>query len=138
MNYPKSLGINYADDNEYRHMFCNLIRDFFILNSSDFPPSLIINTNEWNSESVKLFLDTIYSQTINNKTFLELYQFASANVMSTHSELGIVVLFSYCHFILFHECLSIYFDVKNQVQEIDIDQQLKTHPTFLLLKSRLL
>jgi hypothetical protein len=68
----------------------------------------------YDDDTISKTMDIIYENTYRVDIFCELYKEAAAKMLSTSLEIGLVVLFSYDFFKLFHECLVEYFSAPDK------------------------
>jgi hypothetical protein len=110
--------IHYTNDKEYREW----IRKLFHMKINEEKiqswreneiDEISIDEMIYDEESISLGIDYIYSKTKQLKLFQTLFQKAAAKMISTNMEIGIVILFSYDYFSLFHECIVEYFSSPN-------------------------
>ena len=133
MNYPIDIVVKYSNDKEYR----NCLRKIFSMNTnSTWNDSDITDLDEvsqdellYDSDATNNFLDFIYDKTKNNTSLIELYILAASVMISTDTNIGLAVLFSYDYFIYFHKCLCIFFDDNN-------NNNIETNDFFIYLKNR--
>lgn len=115
--YPVDDKIKYNSDAEYRMS----LRKLFNMNenvSND--PSLdeiSKDENNYDEQTVKLWIDWISEKTKNCYELNELYKLAAATMISLDRDTGLAVLFSFDYFEDFHSLLSIYFkDIGNDLE----------------------
>ena len=133
MNYPIDIVVKYSNDKEYR----NCLRKIFSMNTnytwndSDITDLDDVSQDEllYDSDATTNFLDFIYDKTKNNTLLIELYTLAASVMISTDTNIGLAVLFSYDYFIYFHKCLCIFFDDNNY-------NNIETNDFFIYLKNR--
>lgn len=133
MNYPIDIVVKYSNDKEYR----NCLRKIFSMNTnSTWNDSEITDLDEvsqdellYDSDATNIFLDFIYDKTKNNTLLIELYILAASVMISTDTNIGLAVLFSYDYFIYFHKCLCIFFDDNN-------NNNIETNDFYIYLKNR--
>ena len=133
MNYPIDIVVKYSNDKEYR----NCLRKIFSMNTnSTWNDSDITDLDEvsqdellYDSDATNIFLDFIYDKTKNNTLLIELYILAASVMISTDTNIGLAVLFSYDYFIYFHKCLCIFFDDNN-------NNNIETNDFYIYLKNR--
>ena len=133
MKYPINIVVKYSNDKEYR----NCLRQIFSMNTnSTWNDSDITDLDEVSQDELLYdfyastnFLDFIYDETKNNTSFIELYSLAASVMISTDTNIGLAVLFSYDYFIYFHKCLCIFFDDNN-------NNNIETNDFFIYLKRR--
>tara|TARA_B110000967_G_scaffold193101_1_gene220311 strand:+ start:574 stop:912 length:339 start_codon:yes stop_codon:yes gene_type:complete len=80
-----------------------------------------IDENDYDSASVTHFLDFIYSNTKDDKTFKQLYYKAANLMLSEDLETGLTILLSYDYLFHFHLCLVDFFTNKNKFNENNIN-----------------
>jgi len=106
--------IHYSTNLEYR----NHIRNIFYMKidpdkieklRKDGIDEESIDEMIYDDNTISKTMDIIYENTYTIHMFIDLYREAAAKMLSTSMEIGIVVLFSYDFFKLFHECLVDYF-----------------------------
>ena len=101
--YNFDLNVSYDTDDEYR----KVLLEAFGLESYD---DKIIGIQK-----------NIFNEIKNNKLFNELLTKASNSILSEDLEMGLVLLFSYSYFKIFHTILK-EFKLNNNVLESDIDK----------------
>ena len=106
--------LQYSSDFQYR--LC-ILRAFHI----PFDETAFVEEDDSEDELYELFseneptiqkcFDAIYEVTKNNTAFAELYNTAAEKTLfSNQPDLGMIVLFSYQYFALFHKCLIAFFN----------------------------
>ena len=117
-NYPVNNKVNYNTDAEYRLS----LRKLFKMNDQPtFDPSLdeiSKDENNYDEETIKLWMNWISEQTEECYELNELYKLAAATMISLDRDTGLAVLFSFDYFSDFHSLLTIYF--KNPKQDLEM------------------
>jgi predicted alpha/beta superfamily hydrolase len=73
--------------------------------------------NNYDEQTVKLWIDWISEKTKNCYELNELYKLAAATMISLDRDTGLAVLFSFDYFEDFHSLLSIYFkDIEDNLE----------------------
>jgi hypothetical protein len=100
--YNYEYNVEYTNDDEYREHLQNV----FMMNLSDFETE----TDEvlYDNDTMNQGLDYIFKSTKESALFKELYSQLSAQMLSENLEIGLVILFSYDYFNLFHKLLQLY------------------------------
>ena len=132
--YNTTLIVNYQNNKEYRACIRNLFKmETQIYNETLYEEPLDEETlDEQNYDNNKTtdMLDYIYSITKENSYFKELYGYGAGTMFSTNLEIGLVVLFSYDYFVLFHPCICSFIENPALFNESNIYFiQLKTKIT---------
>jgi hypothetical protein len=115
--YPVDNKINYGTDVEYRKS----LRELFKMNNQSVDPSLdeiSKDENNYDEETMKLWMNWIIEQTKECYELNELYKLAAATMISLDKDTGLAVLFSFDYFSDFHSLLTIYFKNPNQDLEM--------------------
>lgn len=116
-DYPCDQIIVYENDQEYR----KCIREIFRMvtkkpENPDLDP-ITLDENDYDHETMCVFVDHIYEKTIHNACLKKLYEDAAALMISEDHGIGLVVLFSYDYFSLFHPILCEFFTKKDITKE---------------------
>jgi len=117
IKYPYDQTIVYENDKEYR----KCIREIFrmvtnIPENSKGIDEVTLDENDHDQEVMRVFLDYIYEKTIHNDCLKQLYQDAAALMISEDCGIGLVILFSYDYFHMFHPILCEFF-TKNEINQ---------------------
>jgi hypothetical protein len=122
-NYPVSLAIEYATDQEYRNCVRKLVSMdtdvYFNPETETTEPKHTmrdiddITEDEWtfDQDTTTAFLDDVYSRTICVPALANLYELSAAVMFSTDPNIGMTILFSYDHLNVFHLCLCKFFSM---------------------------
>ena len=157
MNYPIDIVVKYSNDKEYRNCLRKIFsmntnstwndserntepvgRSVYArfgseerATESDITDLDEVSQDEllYDSDATNNFLDFIYDKTKNNTLLIELYILAASVMISTDTNIGLAVLFSYDYFIYFHKCLCIFFDDNN-------NNNIETNDFYIYLKNR--
>ena len=99
--YDHTLEITYSDDDEYR----DCIRRVFGMN-----PANCTNDDGfiYDDKNVSAGLDYVFATTKDIPEFHDIYLIGAGKMMSSESEIGMAIVFSYEYFDLFHLCLADY------------------------------
>ena len=119
--YDVQLEVSYNSNETYREC----LRTLFNMRSQRTAAAATVTNDEDEEEDVLdeetrdendydgfmccKFMDYIYFHTKSHPVFVDLYETAAAVMMSTDTEIGLVVLFSYDYFPLFHLVLCDFF-----------------------------
>jgi hypothetical protein len=118
-NYPINIQIQYTNDDEYRKC---ITRVFHIDEDED---------NEDNDEASTKILDLLFE--ITSVHFKELYELSSAVMMMEALDIGLVILFSYDYFSLFHLCLCDYLSINQEEEKEELIQFTNKNQYYLQL-----
>lgn len=106
--------IKYSNNTEYRdclrkafYMTCDL--EHLLEENPDYDDETI-DEELYNSEQSSNIINFIYEKTKDNNIFKKIYLHAAAKIISTSPDLGLVILFSYDFFYIFHNCLIEFFN----------------------------
>lgn len=106
-NYPINIQIQYTNDDEYRKCITRVLH-------------IDEDEDEDNDADLTQILDVIFEKT--SVHFKELYELSSAIMMMEDIDIGLVILFSYDYFSLFHLCLCDYLSI---IQEEDKEELIQ-------------
>ena len=118
-NYPVNVQIQYTNDDEYRKCITRVLH---IDEDED---------NEDNDDDLILILDIIFE--ITSVHFKELYELSSAVMMMEDLDIGLVILFSYDYFSLFHLCLCDYLSINREEEKEELIQFTNKNQYYLQL-----
>lgn len=127
--YNTTLIVNYQNNKEYRACIRNLFKMETQIQDETLDEETLDEQNYDNNKTTDM-LDYIFSITKKHTYFKELYGYGAGTMLSTNLEIGLVVLFSYDYFILFHPCICSFIENPALFNESNIYfMQLKTKIT---------
>jgi hypothetical protein len=94
MEYKTDLIVEYSNDEEYREM----VKKVCSIEATEDDEYIDFDCHE-----IQRTLDFIYSKTKRHPLFKCLYQKAAALFLSEDENIGVVVMFAYDYFVLFHQ-----------------------------------
>jgi len=116
--YPTNDKVKYTTDAEYRQSLRNLFKMNEHLSNNQYLDEISKDENNYDEQTVKLWIDWISEETQNCYELNELYKLAAATMISLDRHTGLAVLFSFDYFEDFHSLLSIYF--KNVINDLEM------------------
>lgn len=116
--YPINDKIKYNTDAEYRQTLRNLFKMNEHLSNDPSLDEISKDENNYDEQTVKLWIDWISEETKTCYELNELYKLAAATMISLDRDTGLAVLFSFDYFEDFHSLLSIYF--KNTDDDLEM------------------
>ena len=107
--YCHTVSVNYANDIEYR----DCLSAVFGIDATENDDDEIV----YDDKKINNGLDYIYAQTKDVLVFRDIYLTRANKMLLTDPEIGMVTVFSYDYFDLFHLCLVDFF--RNGITESD-------------------
>ena len=117
-NYPINIQIQYTNDDEYRKCITRVLH-------------IDEDEDEDNDADLTQILDVIFEKT--SVHFKELYELSSAVMMMEDIDIGLVILFSYDYFSLFHLCLCDYLSINQEEDKEELIQFTNKNQYYLQL-----
>lgn len=117
-NYPINIQIQYTNDDEYRKCITRVLH-------------IDEDEDEDNDADLTQILDVIFEKT--SVHFKELYELSSAIMMMEDIDIGLVILFSYDYFSLFHLCLCDYLSINQEEDKEELIQFTNKNQYYLQL-----
>lgn len=100
-------AFNIHDSNDEFYNLSETERDC----DSDSEEETDIFNDLYNNEAITRGFDYVFESTKNNPAFQDLYKTAAGKqLLSEEADLGMVLLFAYDYFPLFHKCLYVFFN----------------------------
>lgn len=109
-NYPINIKVEYDSDSEYRKVIRRIMNMVHVKTDIEDADDVSKDELDYDTDAAFVFMDILFENTRRDNDLLILYTAAASALMSLDPATGIVVLFSYDNFKLFHECLRYYFE----------------------------